>query len=52
MKISQKDWNAYVKRLSKLNEKAATEMAQFIEKNGVADTKVLIDYAYGLATKY
>lgn len=52
MKISQKDWNAYVKRLSKLNAKAASEMTQFIDRNGVENVKALIDYAYGLTTKY
>lgn len=52
MEISRKDWNGYVKRLSKLNNKAAEEMAKFIERNGVEDVRALIDYAYGLATKY
>ncbi len=52
MNISRKDWLAYVKRLSKLNNKAADEMAKFIDRNGVEDVRGLIDYAYGLATKY
>lgn len=52
MEISKKDWLAYVKRLSKLNTRAAEEMARFIEKNGVEDVNALIDYAYALATRY
>lgn len=52
MFISQKDWNAYVKRLSRINARAAEEMASFIDQNGVEDVRGLIDYAYALTTKY
>ena len=52
MYISTKDWQAYIKRLSALNEKAATEMRKYVQRNGFDDTQALIDYAYGLATKY
>ena len=52
MEISEKDWKAYVKRLSKLNTKAAEEMTKFIDQNGVEDVNGMIDYAYALSTKY
>lgn len=50
--ISTKDWQAYIKRLAALNEKAAAEMRRFVQKNGFTDMSALISYAYGLATKY
>ena len=52
MQISRKDWMAYVKRLSAINNKAASEMKSFIDANGVENVQPLIDYAYALATKY
>lgn len=52
MQISQKDWNAYVKRLSAINNKAADEMRRYIDANGIDDVTKLIDYAYALSTKY
>ena len=52
MTISKKDWMAYVQRLSKLNTKAASEMARFIDQHGVEDVDGMIDYAYGLTTRY
>jgi hypothetical protein len=50
--ISAKDWDAYIRRLSALNEKAAEEMRDFVSEHGFADMNALIDYAYALATKY
>ena len=52
MIISQKDWNAYIERLSKLNTNAAQKMEQYVEKNGTANVTDLINYAYGLVTLY
>lgn len=52
MYISQKDWMAYIKRLSLLNTKAADDMARFIEQNGIDNVQAVIDYAYAVATKY
>lgn len=45
-------WTAYVRRLSAVNAKAAEAMKRFILTNGYEDTQRLIDYAFGLATKY
>lgn len=52
MFISQKDWTAYIKRLSRLNTKAAEDMAAYIEKYGTDNARGLVDYAYGLVSKY
>lgn len=52
MTVSAKDWSAYIKKLSALNEKAAAEMRDYVTKNGFSDMDELIDVAYGLATKY
>ena len=50
--VSAKDWDAYIRRLSALNETAAEKMRDFVKKNGFGDMNALIDYAYALATKY
>ncbi len=52
MTISAKDWQAYIKKLSALNEKAASEMKDYVLRKGFADMDELLDVAYGLATKY
>lgn len=52
MTISETAWKKYVERLGKLNRVAARKMKAFIEKNGTDNPKILIDYAYLLATKY
>ena len=52
MYISTRDWQAYIRRLSALNTKAADEMRRFVQTRGFGDTQALIDYAYALATKY
>lgn len=52
MQISTKDWKNYIAKLSKLNATAAEKMQQYIANHGFADTEAIIDYAYGLVTKY
>lgn len=52
MQISTKDWKNYIAKLSKLNNTAAEKMQQYIAKHGFADTEAIIDYAYGLVSKY
>jgi len=52
MEITEKTWVEYVTRLSHLNERAGTEMAAYIARNGTADTQALIEYAYALVQKY
>lgn len=52
MQISAKTWNEYVTRLSRLNQKAGQLMREYIDAHGTANTDDLVDYAYGLVTKY
>ena len=55
MKISQKEWQNYIARLRKINEKAAEKVANFIETHDCSTpegVKLLIDYAHAVATKY
>lgn len=50
--ITQAAWSKYINRLSAIDKKAASLMQAWIDKNGLADTNALIEYAYALATKY
>ena len=52
MKISANSWRGYISRLSKIDAKAAELMEQWIGMHGNSDTNALIEYAYGLVTKY
>lgn len=58
MRISKKEWNNYIAILRKLQDKASSEMLDFIEKQRLIDLpdaqfrQALIDYALALATKY
>lgn len=51
MRISTKDWKNYIDKLSKLNKEAGDKMSEYVAKKGFDDPQV-IDYAYGLVTKY
>lgn len=52
MRISARDWENYISKLSKVNKKAAEEMQAFIDKYGMDDMNAVVEYAYALATKY
>lgn len=63
MIITDKAWNRYISVLRELNNKAAEEMIRFMTDKGwtqigsnyvltTAERQALIEYAYGLATKY
>ena len=63
MIIKDKAWNRYISVLRELNNKAAEDMIRFMTSAGwttvnggysltTAERQALIDYAYGLATKY
>lgn len=52
MYISSEDWRRFKDRLSAVNKKAKEEMVAWIQKNGFGDRAAMIDFAYGLATKY
>lgn len=53
--ISQKEWKRYIARLREINDTAAEEFRQIIiDKGGYGniERQKLIDYAYGISTKY
>lgn len=52
MKISTKDWAAYIARLSELDKAAGDQMLRWIQRNGFEDTQALLVFAYSLVTKY
>jgi hypothetical protein len=68
MIIKDKTWNRYISVLRELNNKAAEDMIRYMSQNDLvtisatmgskgyvlssAERQALIDYAYGLATKY
>lgn len=52
MRISTKDWQNYIKKLSALSKTAGELMTQYVQKNGFSDKNALIEYAYALVTKY
>ena len=52
MQISSKDWNNYIKRLSKINSEAADLIRKYIAQNGLNDVQALVNYSYKVAAKY
>lgn len=52
MEITAAAFAKYSARLKTINSRAASDMLRFVDKYGLADRDALIDYAYGLATKY
>ena len=52
MKLSRKDWNKYVSRLSAINKTAGKKMQAWIEKYGTDDVDALVRVAFALITKY
>ena len=55
MTISREIWNKFIRSLSAISTKAADELRRFIDSRGGLDAierNVLIDFAYGLSTKY
>lgn len=53
MKLSASDWERYIFRMAKISQTAAEKMQTYIDTFGAqADMDRLIEYAYGLSTKY
>lgn len=52
MKITEKTWLNYIERLSAINQKAGTQMRQYIEQHGIDNSDALITYAAALVNKY
>lgn len=54
-RISRREWLKYIDLLSKINDKAAEDVKAYVEAHGgtgSVNRDDLIDYAYGVATKY
>lgn len=54
-RISRREWLKYIDLLSKINDKAAEDVRAYVEAHGgtgSVNRDDLIDYAYGVATKY
>lgn len=51
-RLSRKDWNKYVERLSAINKTAGLKMRAWIDKHGTEDVAALVRVAYALVTKY
>lgn len=55
MTLNQKEFNQYIKALRKINDKAVSDFRNYVISHGGyanIDRQILIDYAYGIATKY
>ena len=63
MRITDKQWNRYISVLRELNNKAAEDMIRYMTDHNIdkvgntyvlseQERKALIDFAYGLSTKY
>lgn len=55
MKISKKDWQNYINKLRKINEKAADKVVEYMQTHDYSTSegmKALITYAHAVATKY
>lgn len=54
-KITQAQWKRYIQRLRQINDRAADEIRNVVTSNGGyenIDRQKLIDFAYGVSTKY
>lgn len=52
MRVSKKEWDAYIKKLSGINKKASDLIATYIEDHGIDDVNALVRYAHQVVNKY
>lgn len=52
MKISKKEWDSYISKLSKINKTASDLVRVYADQYGIEDVKSLVDYSYTVAQKY
>lgn len=52
MKIPKSEWDSYVDKLSKINQKASDSIKKYVETYGLEDVNGLIDYSYMVANTY
>lgn len=52
MRVSKKEWNAYISKLSKINKKASDLIVAYINEHGLDDVQDLVSYANKVVMKY
>lgn len=52
MQITKKAWLKYITKMSQISQKAADLMQAYVQKQGFADDKALLDYAFALSQRY
>ena len=52
MEISEKDWNEYIKKLSRIRNKSTQMMDAWIQKNGIEDVDAMVEYGRYLTDRY
>lgn len=52
MQITAEAWKNYISQMSQINQKAASRMQEWINKNGLSDSKAFLDYANSLVEYY
>lgn len=52
MEISEKAWNAYIKKLSRIRDKSTQMMDAWIQKNGIEDVDAMVEYGRYLTDRY
>ncbi len=52
IEISEEAWKAYTDKLYNVSATAGKKMEEYILAHGLDDREALIDYAYGIVTKY
>lgn len=50
--ISKNKWQTYIQKLATIDAKAAGMIREYIDTNGLENSQELIEYAYGIVTKY
>lgn len=52
LKIKKKDWENYINALAGVSERAAKDMQDFVDKNGMEDVTMIIAKSYQCSVKY
>lgn len=52
LKIKKKDWENYINALAGVSERAAKDMQDFVDKNGMEDVTTIIAKSYQCSVKY
>lgn len=52
MKVSKKEWDSYISKLSKINKKASDLIVAYVNEHGLDDIQDLVSYANKVVMKY